>query len=707
MILENTVREIERSQDFEEIGFSIKSSAKVFDILRNSLYSNKVACVIREYSCNAKDAHTLNNNQERPINIALPSYLEPTLVIRDFGPGLSHKDVFNVFVVYGESTKQNDNNTVGHFGIGAKSCFAYSPTFQVTSYHGGFKSIYNAYLSEDDCGKMALLVREESNEETGIEISVTIQEKDISQFIREAQNLFRFWKVKPIVSGNSSYKEDVPEFHLERADSWGFRKVERNANNISYIVMGGVPYVFNSSYVSGAPDVHKNLIDKNLVLFANIGDIDIAASRETAQATNKTSKWIINKLAEIENEVRAEIENKLSAATTEYEARKLYYQIFSGEGGLNVVKSLVGTIDITWARQKIENYCFKHNFKVHEIHIDNHYRTYKETIKVTQGNGLFFDFLGKEVFAATKIVPTLFYDLKDKGTGKLRKMGKQHLKANNFSSKETLTVLGIKDLSELTTWCAATGINFDSFSNIDDVIKLSAPTRLSNSSETPKGFNAQVYDPEDILEDKPDYEIITESGDKVELSDVEDFGAPKYYIIRNGKNIKYSSGKDIDLGDAYKILKEIDSDFAAQPVIYIFTGRYSDKVSGWKRVETIIKEKVKDIWAAQIDSKPYYGDALNCSNHEKILKLNSMVGLNHITSQKVLDFCNKMVYNRDNIPHVDFMSMNFYMKGNEAKQYAMLDDEFNKLLDSAPLLKFLNTYDFNEPEIINYINEKI
>ena len=708
MILEQNVREIERSSNFEETSFKIEASAAVMKLLRSSIYSNPILSVIRESATNGVDAHVFAGKELTPISITLPSYLEPTFKVRDFGDSMNHETVMDLYATYGRSTKGGSNNFIGAMGIGKFSPFSYVPCFQLTCVQNNFKRVYQMYLDESDKGKIALLFEEKCEEENGTEVSLGVQSKDIPQFIREAQHLFRFWKVKPIVSGNTAYKNEVPEYLLGRDDSWGFRKVERNANSVSYIVMGGIPYSFNSSYVPNAPEVHKLLLDKNLVLFANIGDIDIAASRETAQVTNKTTKFITEKLANIENEVRSEIENKLSAAITEYEARKLYYQVFNGQGGLNVVKNLIGSIGIMWAGQKIENYCFEREFESFEVYFSSESswrRSAKRRVKVTENNGMLFDLFAVETFSATKKVPVAFYDLKNKGTGKLRKMGKFYLEQNGFVDKEALTILSIKNLSDLETYCNDKGIDSKFFQNIDDVIKLPAPVRLGSSSAMPKGFNAQVYDCDDILDDKPDYEIDNDSGVTFELANVEDFGAPKYYVIREGKNYEFSCGTDIDFSATYKMLKEIDPEFAAHPVIYIFTKRYAEKLIGWKSIESVVKEKVLALWDTLTDGF-YYGDVLTSNYHNYALTLSTLIGLKKITSKPVLAFLTQISFTRIHAPHSAYMHNSFRIS-HKPKNFGGLSDEFNALLERAPLLKLIEMKNWHDDKVVSYINYQI
>ena len=88
----------------------------IVTMLRDSVYSNKVLAVLREYSTNAWDAHVSGEEDygvsmlsQRPIEVHLPSKLAPELRIRDFGPGFSMEEIENIYISLGESTKRTSN----------------------------------------------------------------------------------------------------------------------------------------------------------------------------------------------------------------------------------------------------------------------------------------------------------------------------------------------------------------------------------------------------------------------------------------------------------------------------------------------------------------------------------------------------------------------------------------------------------------------
>lgn len=133
-------------------GAEEQSLVHLFRVLRDSLYSDKPLAVLREYGANAWDEHREAGKPDVPIKVTLPTPLEASVIIRDFGRGLSHQSVLKLLTMYGASLKRDTNNAVGKYGIGAKSGFAYNDAFTVTSFHGGLKMVFHAFLDETDVG---------------------------------------------------------------------------------------------------------------------------------------------------------------------------------------------------------------------------------------------------------------------------------------------------------------------------------------------------------------------------------------------------------------------------------------------------------------------------------------------------------------------------------------------------------------------------
>ena len=121
---------------FERREFTIAATKEAFRILSDGLYSDKIGAVIRELSTNAVDSHILANNTD-VFEIHLPSHQEPWFLVCDYGIGMSHKDVMDLYSTYFGTNKADDLNTTGCLGLGSKSPLAKVRSFTVISRFNG------------------------------------------------------------------------------------------------------------------------------------------------------------------------------------------------------------------------------------------------------------------------------------------------------------------------------------------------------------------------------------------------------------------------------------------------------------------------------------------------------------------------------------------------------------------------------------------
>lgn len=313
------------------VSFGIKNEglAHIFNVLRNQLYSDKILAVLREYSCNAVDAHTEAGHPEKPIHVSLPTSLSPSLKIRDFGLGLTDQDIQEIYAFYGESTKRNSNSLIGQLGLGSKSAFAYGDNFVINSYSNGTLSTYNAFIDESQVGQIAKLASKPTSEPNGVEIVIPVRSGDISEFERKAKSLFNYFKVKPTIVGA---KIDFEERDTELSgNGWRFIKGRGEAT----AVMGNIGYRIDANALKFNTDDSNEKFSKKLTehhyfgvlnamhleLDLNIGDVDIAASRESLQYTDRTIKNIKNALEKVRVEMLQQVTDTCNNSDSEYKAR--------------------------------------------------------------------------------------------------------------------------------------------------------------------------------------------------------------------------------------------------------------------------------------------------------------------------------------------------------------------------------------------------
>lgn len=297
--------------------YKILANSKMMNILSNNIYSNKVRAVMRELSTNAYDSHVAAGNKHLPFDVYLPTDLDLTFKIRDYGTGLSPENVIQLYSTYGSSNKTNSNEFVGFMGLGSKSPFSIVSTFTTISYFNGKKYTFINYKNEQDIPSISLMSEIDTDEPNGIEISMLVS-KDLSwQFISEKEYVFLPFDVRPniwVKSSNTFFSEnkgynkitfndyivnrDFPHinFILTKGSFYNsFKSFLVKMGNVFYQIPR--EYTPHSDYFSGFSKKNTNQSLVYAFIEVDIGDIDVSTSREEIQKTSRTEKVIKQKIS--------------------------------------------------------------------------------------------------------------------------------------------------------------------------------------------------------------------------------------------------------------------------------------------------------------------------------------------------------------------------------------------------------------------------
>lgn len=274
--------------------YKIKSTAKSFAILSSAIYANKVRAILRELGCNALDSHVAAGCAHVPFDLHLPTPLEPWFAIRDYGTGLTHEQVINIYTTYFESTKTDSNDFVGALGLGSKSPFSYTDNFTVTAISQGRKGIYTAYIDEQGVPAIAQMFSGETDEPNGVEVKLAVDNsQDFRRFADEASTVFSRFAVKPVVNV-SKFKFAQPDY-VQRDIIPGVSQMNSGA---SVAVMGNIAYPIDL-HVSEQLAPLLPLLQCSLEMNFAIGELDFQASREGLSYVPMTVNAIQAKLTEL------------------------------------------------------------------------------------------------------------------------------------------------------------------------------------------------------------------------------------------------------------------------------------------------------------------------------------------------------------------------------------------------------------------------
>lgn len=300
-----------------EIGeFRIRNSAKAFNILSSGLYANKVRAIIRELSCNAIDSHVAAGKKDTPFDVHLPNQLEPHFSIRDYGTGLTHDQVTNIYTTYFESTKTASNEFIGALGLGSKSPFSYTDNFTVTAIKDSRKGIYTAFINEQGVPSIALMMEEETTEPSGVEVKFAVTERyDFDKFRQEARAVYKWFKQRPVVSGVDKFEFPKLEFETENIIPGVHSLANEGRGSTSYAVMGNIAYPIEIPQADTTLGDLRKILSYAIVMEFDIGELDFQASREGLSYIPQTIASIKSKLEKVNEALALVIAKEADAIT--------------------------------------------------------------------------------------------------------------------------------------------------------------------------------------------------------------------------------------------------------------------------------------------------------------------------------------------------------------------------------------------------------
>ena len=585
MKLDAVENNITRTGEFKEQKFGIGNMAVILDILRTKIYSNAVSALTREIMSNARDAHREIGKPEVPIEVKLPNDLDPTFYVRDFGPGITPDRMANIFILYGMSSKRDDNTQTGGFGLGAKTPFAYTDTFNVTSitpeqefidndgetrYNVMVKREYVAYIDESKIGSMSLVFSKVTDEPQGTKISLVAQKQDFANFKQWVRHAALYWQVVegeplPVVKGIADWEWNMPKRETEgenwflemKLDSYSYGKKDVSA------IIDGIQYPINVTHLNidyGSQE--ESVINYALRLVFDVGEISITANREEIDYSKKTTIDIIkSRLRLVVADIQDKLSKKIENVPTYWEA-KVLWNTYSQEYR-NVIKT------VFW----------------HGIEIDT------ENIPLRKHNCTAFLFSMRNDGYITRRETAIIEFLKDtkiciEDTGlKHPSKGRVQTLFNNTPGLSRVYVVKFPEDQQKKDTCVAELDKEHNFNKIEQTNLSTLPRttiKAINKNGSPRGtmtrvfsFTPSHYKSESWTE--TDLDIEEDSGIYVEIKNRQAIIGTRSFSISSLENLVQSLEiKNADIfGIPTRFLKKVGQD--------------------WQKLEDVIKEKIDDI----------------------------------------------------------------------------------------------------------------
>ena len=265
---------------------TVKADGKLFNLLADKVYTDKVKACLRETWSNALDSHVAAGNPAK-FKVTLPNTLEPAFTVRDYGVGMDHETVLGLYSELMATSKGDDNSQTGFLGIGSKSPLAVSDAFTVTCFDGTTQRSYIISIDAEG-GVITQLGESPSDEPRGVEVQVPVSADRIAEFREKAQIVafgfkddapegIDFVYPEPILSG--TYITARPDGE-DDIFGWEIVKSDLLESGDIYVRQGPVVYPVPSDAVPSG-SVLSYRAHCSLVIDIPLGTADVSPDRES------------------------------------------------------------------------------------------------------------------------------------------------------------------------------------------------------------------------------------------------------------------------------------------------------------------------------------------------------------------------------------------------------------------------------------------
>lgn len=269
-----------------------KNLGKVYNLLTTSSYKDSYGSIIREFCANAVDSNVSAGKSLHPIFV---KFNNNTITIKDDGLGMSEEFIYDVYMSLGDSTKDEEEFSIGGFGIGSKAIFSYRKDYTLVSRWEGEKKTYIISETEDNLPDAILISTEDTEECNGVEIIFDLlNNNDYSKFKYAVEQQLKYFK-NIIIEGF-----DVSnDYKIIQGENFIYRPDRVNYTNKLELCWGQANYPIDFNFLGIKP------ININCSLyFPQNAKLQPEAARENLRNTENNKKLILEKIEEFKKEIK-------------------------------------------------------------------------------------------------------------------------------------------------------------------------------------------------------------------------------------------------------------------------------------------------------------------------------------------------------------------------------------------------------------------
>jgi hypothetical protein len=313
IILDKTTKvQFQGNFDTIKVGIDEKNISHFFRMIAN-LYQDPVTAVLREIGANCVDAIKEAKTENLGWELHLPSRMDGNVRFVDNGVGISHEQMIRIYSIIGASSKREDNNLIGGFGVGKWSLCSLVNNFQAISTYNGTRTYYFICLQSNGLPDIKVIKQESTNNRNGFEVKFLCPDKYVYEFNNKVEKTYRFFSIKPKVLCDGVQKA-IPynnEKTLMESKDIGFQIFEGSGEAV--IVMGGVGYRIPQETLKENKKFSKyeSLLHQNIAIHVPIGEYSITPSREAIQLDDLTLTRLQAKLEDVINSFIPELQKEM------------------------------------------------------------------------------------------------------------------------------------------------------------------------------------------------------------------------------------------------------------------------------------------------------------------------------------------------------------------------------------------------------------
>ncbi len=278
----------------KKMGFAPEAESFLMDMMSDGLYSDKYGSIVRELTSNAIDANVESGKSDQPvrIDITAPNSFsnQGEIAFTDCGIGISPERIDDIFTLYFASTKRDNNEMIGGFGIGAKSPFAYTDVFRVETWHNDVKRTYLMEKRGQD--RTCTLLDETPEQGNGTVIRIPVSTRfDYEKFVNAVNE--QTLLMRPLAVTLTDNTEYTPATVYE-FDTF-YIALDREGQPVNNkVALGNVVYSYRE-----AENIYATYRGVPVIPKLEIGKVMPTMSRESLQLTDDAKAYIGGRFSDV------------------------------------------------------------------------------------------------------------------------------------------------------------------------------------------------------------------------------------------------------------------------------------------------------------------------------------------------------------------------------------------------------------------------